>query len=1018
MPATSLQIRLLGSLTVVRAEKVVPLPPSKKARALLGFLVATARPHLRSRLCDLLWDGPSDPRAELRWALSRIRPLIDGTTMRRLETDHERVWFAPHGARVDLADVRGLLGPNPGEAPLADLETAAAVLRGELLEGLNLSSCYRYHAWCAAERETVRVLQASVFGALAERLTDRREDAMRYARAWVAADPFAQVAHAHVIRLLDEFGRPRDAIEYYDDCRRMLARELGVAPVEIEVARRRIRRPAPQPTPAASAPPPLSERQQPRVPDAPSRPEPALPLAGRDAECSLLEELVASATTAKPTRALLLLGEPGIGKTRMLEELVGRVRARGGLVLTGRGFEAEMVRPYGAWIDALRALPLASVPERLQPALAPLLQLQRTGTAADREELFEAVGELLVELMREAQVALVIDDLQWLDEASAALLHFAMRAAGRGAGPLFALAGRPAELAENAAVQGLVRSLERERRLIEVELAPLDTDSTAVLARAVAPDADAERVYADSGGNPLYAIEVARAFARRDGPPSDTLDRLIDERLARLPTPAQELLQWAAALGRSFQLDLLGRVADVQAAELIRRVAELERRQVLQATDQDSASYDFAHDLIRQGAYRRLAGPRRRLAHQHIARVLAAAPDPDAALAADLAHHAALGGDSGTAARACLAAGERCLRIFAQQEAAVLARRGLQHAERLDLPDRLDLQAELLRLFVHAEAARGRERETEAEISRVVSAAQGAGLAGAAHVGLHALSYLHWRDGDFARAASESLRSAEAARAADPVTTAHALADTARCLAHLERDLPRAESLLDEAEAIAVSLAIELVDVPWARGLLRQYSGECEEAVLHFNRALEIARAQQHRRAECDCLTHLAMLDLETGRPQHALDRCETLLPVAAKMGEGSEAPFTAALEALARYALGEAGASEKLAAALSELRRIDSNLLLAYSLTYAAEVDLRSGDTAAARRNVEAALQAARRVGGRNMSVLANALLVLIERAEGGSVAVHVEALEAQLSTSVNLSGRAHTCAVAALDS
>jgi DNA-binding SARP family transcriptional activator len=1017
--AVSLEIRLLGELTVLRGGNVVPLPPSKKTRALLAYLVVTGRPHLRERLCDLLWDGPSDPRAELRWCLSRLRPLVDEADLRRIEADHERVRFEPRATRVDLTDLRSMLGPDPADAPLPALELAAAALRGELLEGLDLPGCYRYHAWCASERETVRAIQAAVLGALAERLSGRPEDALRYARAWVAADPFAQPAHAHVIRLLGELGRAREAIEHYDDCRRMLARELGVAPLEIDVARRRIQRTELEPArqrPVA----PVTRSSGPSLP----APDPILdvqespPLTGREAESAVLDTLAATAVSGAATPLLLVTGEPGIGKTRLLQELAARVRAQGGTVLMGRAFEAEMVRPYGAWTDALRGLPVDRVPDTLRPALSPLLPQWGSGSLTDRQELFDAIVALLGALAAEAPMALIIDDLQWLDEASAALLHFAARTIGGEPRPMIATAGRTAELDENAAVSSLIRTVMRQRRLTHIELTPLDDGGTARLAGAIAPEADAARVYAESGGNPLYAIEVARALARHGGAASDTLQRLIDERLAQLPPPAAELLAWAAALGRSFDLTLLEQVADLTPAELSRRVAELERRRVLQATDGAAGAYDFTHDLVRQGAYRRLSGPRRRLTHQHVARVIAALPDPDAALAADLAHHAALGGDSETAARACLAAGERCLRIFAQEEAAELARRGLQHAERLPRPDGLVVQAELLRLFVHSEAARGRERETEAEITRVVRAAEGAGVAAAAHIALHTLSYLHWRDGDFATAATSSLRSAEAARAADPKTAAHALADTARCLAHLERDLRQAETLLGEAETMAARLHIELVDIPWARGLLRKFGGEPEEARRQLEDALRLARSEQHRWAECDCLTHLAMLELEGNQPLEALARCQELLPVAAKMGEGSEAPFAAALDALARYMLRQPDADASLEAALAELRSIDSNLLLAYTLNFAADIDLASGDPVAARRRAEEAARVAGRVRGRNMSVLAHALLARIARAAGPAAAVshHLDVLRAELASGADLSGRASGAAVAVL--
>src|SRR5262252_707181 len=89
-----LKIRLLGELAVVRGGEARGLPASKKARALLGYLVATGRPHLRERLCELLWDGPDDPRASLRWALAKLRPVVSEHGYERLVTDRDHGEFA------------------------------------------------------------------------------------------------------------------------------------------------------------------------------------------------------------------------------------------------------------------------------------------------------------------------------------------------------------------------------------------------------------------------------------------------------------------------------------------------------------------------------------------------------------------------------------------------------------------------------------------------------------------------------------------------------------------------------------------------------------------------------------------------------------------------------------------------------------------------------------------------------------------------------------------------------------
>src|SRR6516162_3945993 len=119
-----LQIRLLGELEVVREGRAQALPASKKTRALLGYLAATGRPALRERLCELLWEGPDDPRAALRWSLTKIRPLLDE---KRLAADRERVAFEACGAVVDLVAVRPV---DPATANTDALRGAAERFRG------------------------------------------------------------------------------------------------------------------------------------------------------------------------------------------------------------------------------------------------------------------------------------------------------------------------------------------------------------------------------------------------------------------------------------------------------------------------------------------------------------------------------------------------------------------------------------------------------------------------------------------------------------------------------------------------------------------------------------------------------------------------------------------------------------------------------------------------------------------------------------------------------------------------
>ena len=274
-----------------------------------------------------------------------------------------------------------------------------------------------------------------------------------------------------------------------------------------------------------------------------------IPLVGRRDECALWDGLVGEAAEGRAGRAVLIVGEPGIGKTRLLDELGDRVRRTGGLLLQGRAFEAEQARPYGTWIEALGPLLAGDVPQSLRARLAPLLPVDPGGQGAplNREGLFEAVGQLLSNAAVKVPVAVVLDDIQWLDEVSAALLHFIARGLGSER-VLLACAARAGELGDNAACLRAVRALARERRLQQVALGPLDEPNTAELVRSVGAGLDVDRVWKESEGNPLFALEVARALSRGGGPLSDSLEQLIDDRLLLLDDRAREVLPWIAVL--------------------------------------------------------------------------------------------------------------------------------------------------------------------------------------------------------------------------------------------------------------------------------------------------------------------------------------------------------------------------------------------------------------------------------------------------------------------------------------
>ncbi|MDX2167660.1 MAG: AAA family ATPase, partial [Deltaproteobacteria bacterium] len=664
-PAAGLSIRLLGEMELWRGAQRLALPQSKKTRALLAYLVVTEKPQRRDRLCDLLWDVADDPRAALRWSLSKLRPLVDEPDAPRLVGERETIGVALAGAAVDLFALRESLAGTADPPPLARLLELAEIVRGPFLEGLELPDFLAFQSWCLGVREEARRLHARLLGLLVERLADAPERALPFARSLAQLDPLDEAAQVTLVRLLAACERGREAEQHVHAAMRLLG-ELGAGDgALLRQAWGEIGVPRTAAAPAAGAP---------AVPDRLPRP-PAL--VGREEELARLHALLDAVSARRGLAAVLLSGEAGIGKTSLLGALAGAVAARGGTVLDGAAYEAESGRPYGPWLDALRRLPATAIGPTLGRDLAPLLPELGAGAATaapSRDRLFGAVVELLAARAHSAPpVLLAFDDVQWCDEASAELLHYAARMS-RHRPVLLALAARAGELDDNPAIARLLRGLRHDAGLEELDVGPLSPAATAALVGGAAA-ADAQRVFAESAGNPLFALEVARSLPHRQAGLPSTLRRLVRDRIERLPADAVELLRWSAVIGRPIDVAWLGAVAELDAPRLVLALEGLERHALLRPRGDEPGSvvgYEFAHDVVRQAVYGELSEPRRRLMHLRLARALPRLGATDDDLAADLAQHAALGGDLATAAHAGLRAAQRGLRLFAAGAAAAL----------------------------------------------------------------------------------------------------------------------------------------------------------------------------------------------------------------------------------------------------------------------------------------------------------------------------------------------------------
>ena len=178
--SAEIEISLLGHLRVSVAGREASLPASRKARALLAFLVATGRPHRRERLCELFWNLPDDPKASLRWALSKLRKVTDFSEEIHIVADRERVFFDAQGVRVDIQEIRAALEPAEESPSLAMLEAMVRRLEDSLLEGLDNAGDEAFDAWLTAERADAEMTRVEFL----KRILAHPETTALTARKW------------------------------------------------------------------------------------------------------------------------------------------------------------------------------------------------------------------------------------------------------------------------------------------------------------------------------------------------------------------------------------------------------------------------------------------------------------------------------------------------------------------------------------------------------------------------------------------------------------------------------------------------------------------------------------------------------------------------------------------------------------------------------------------------------------------------------------------------------------------
>jgi DNA-binding SARP family transcriptional activator/tetratricopeptide (TPR) repeat protein len=785
--------------------------------AVLAARLALDGPQPRAELATLLWPDAEQARARanLRQRLLRLR---------------------------QQAGVDWIVGDNV--LALSDAVRLDADGDATLLHGVDLPQHDELSRWLddARSRHRRQRLRALADEAHAAEAQGRWNDAVQAAQAQLVIDPRSEDLHRGLIRLHYLAGDGPRAHQAFQQLRQMLARDFGAGPSGETLALMRLveQVPATPPAPAVSGARGAWDTALLRPPR----------LVGRDVERATVAAALAD------RRALLLLGEAGMGKSRLLSDTLPdapgfvKVKAQAGDAGVPYATLARLLRGLVA-AHALRTQPAALA--RLLPEIGPALPLP---PGAERLLLQGAVEQVLA---GSALRALVLDDLHFADDASVEMITALAGAdALRDVAWIFTL--RPGE--GPAAAAALRDTLEESQRLETVVLRPLDAHQLAALVAGLGLPLDpvdtGQRLLRHSGGNPLFALETLKLMLRPDAaagglPQPAGVGALIDRRLRQLSDGALALARVAALAGPDFNPALAEQVLGRKAIELADAWAELEAAQVIR----DNA---FAHDLVLDAALRSVPAAIGRHLHAAVAAALEAAGGEAARIAG---HWQRAGQD------------ERALPWL--QQAADLARQGLRRreeaafascaAEIVSRSGRDGAHALWLRAFEALEVTDGVEAALPA-LDRAL--AQAKDEAQRLQV-LARRASAHTKRFELALAIRDGRQALDSALALHDVPTLADVLTVLTAALSMQGESDAAVQLLDRHWPLVETLSDPKPTPFIERGVLLDNVGRHADARQSLRRGIELALAQNWQSEAVVGYQNLAVSHLDTGELQQAL---------------------------------------------------------------------------------------------------------------------------------------------------
>jgi class 3 adenylate cyclase len=489
---------------------------------------------------------------------------------------------------------------------------------------------------------------------------------------------------------------------------------------------------------------------------------------GRADELQTLKTIFDESLSGR-TRLVMVVGEPGIGKTRLVEEVGVYAAVRGAQVCWGHSYEGDLGAPYLPFVEALRAYVRDRTDDELRsqlssgaPEVATLvselrsrfpdlpLPVQLDGDA-ERLRLFEGVSSFLTNAAAARPLVLVLDDVHWADKPTLLLLQYLARNLRRDR-VLILCTYRDVELDRTHPLADMIAALRREHLYDRVLLRGLDRDEVKTFIEAVGEretqDVFAATIHRETEGNPFFVGEILKhlaesgALKRVDGRWEGTAEsvaaelpegvrEVIGRRLSLMGEECNRMLTVGAAMPGGFSLEVVARVLDADEDAVLDMLDTSLERQIVRERREQPGVYEFNHALIRQTLYSELSTPRRVRLHRQILAAMEAlyAANIDAHLT-ELAYHAfqaAPGGDVAKAVEYATRAGVRATASAAHEEAARsydLALQALELDDSASPHDRAELLLALGDARHHAGEAGTRSALSEAaEIGRAIDEA-------------------------------------------------------------------------------------------------------------------------------------------------------------------------------------------------------------------------------------------------------------------------------------------------------